>query len=125
MENESPKAFSATRRVIGIGETVFDILFKDDQPQTAVPGGSTFNSIVSLGRAGVPCAMLTEVGGDHVGDLICQYLHDNPEASGAEILAAARRIPPPMQIPPSGRPRRPLTEHPLVLTAKAGCRPQI
>ena len=65
------------KRVIGIGETVLDILFKDDQPQKAVPGGSTFNSIVSLGRAGVPCCMVTEVGGDHVGDLICNYLRDN------------------------------------------------
>lgn len=65
------------KRVIGIGETVLDILFKNDQPQKAVPGGSTFNSIVSLGRAGVPCAMVTEVGGDHVGDLICNYLHEN------------------------------------------------
>ncbi|MBR4783597.1 MAG: carbohydrate kinase [Bacteroidaceae bacterium] len=65
------------QRVIGIGETVLDILFKDDQPQKAVPGGSTFNSIVSLGRAGVPCAMVTEVGGDHVGDMICDYLQHN------------------------------------------------
>ena len=65
------------QRVIGIGETVLDILFKDDQPQKAVPGGSTFNSIVSLGRASVPCCMVTEVGGDHVGDLICNYLRDN------------------------------------------------
>ena len=58
-------------RIIGIGETVFDILFKNNQPQKAVPGGSTFNSIVSLGRAGMHCAMVTEAGGDHVGDLIC------------------------------------------------------
>lgn len=65
------------QRVIGIGETVLDILFREDQPQTAVPGGSTFNSIVSLGRAGVECAMVTEVGGDHVGDLICRYLQEN------------------------------------------------
>ena len=64
-------------RVIGIGETVLDILFKNDQPQKAVPGGSTFNSIVSLGRAGVPCIMVTEVGGDHIGDLICRYLVEN------------------------------------------------
>ena len=65
------------RRVIGIGETVLDILFKNDQPQKAVPGGSTFNSIVSLGRAGVPCAMVTEVGGDHIGDMICRFLQAN------------------------------------------------
>ena len=41
------------RRVIGIGETVLDIIFKDDQPISAVPGGSTFNCLVSLGRCGV------------------------------------------------------------------------
>ena len=69
------------KRVIGIGETVLDILFKNDQPQKAVPGGSTFNSIVSLGRVGVPCAMVTDVGGDHVGDLICRYLHDSGVSS--------------------------------------------
>ena len=65
------------QRVIGIGETVLDILFKNDQPQKAVPGGSTFNSIVSLGRAGVPCVMVTETGGDHIGDMICKFLRDN------------------------------------------------
>lgn len=72
---------SPMKRVIGIGETVLDILFKDDQPQKAVPGGSTFNSIVSLGRAGVPCVMVTEVGGDHIGDIICRYLQDNGVSS--------------------------------------------
>ena len=54
-----------------------DILFKNDQPQKAVPGGSTFNSIVSLGRAGVTCAIVTEVGGDHIGDIICRFLGEN------------------------------------------------
>ena len=28
------------RRVIGIGETIMDIIFKDGQPTAAVPGGS-------------------------------------------------------------------------------------
>ena len=65
------------RRVIGIGETVYDILFKNDQPLKAIPGGSTFNSIISLGRAGVDCAMVTEAGGDRIGDMICKYLRDN------------------------------------------------
>ena len=67
----------STKRVIGIGETVLDILFKNNQPQKAVPGGSTFNSIVSLGRAGVPCAIMTETGSDHVGDMICGFLKEN------------------------------------------------
>ena len=69
------------RCVIGIGETVLDILFKNDQPQKAVPGGSTFNSIVSLGRAGVSCVMVTEVGGDHIGDMICRFLEENGVSS--------------------------------------------
>ena len=42
------------RKVIGIGETILDIIFKNDQPHTAVPGGSVFNGLVSLGRLGVP-----------------------------------------------------------------------
>lgn len=37
------------RKVIGIGETVLDIIFKNGKPTEAVPGGSTFNGIVSLG----------------------------------------------------------------------------
>lgn len=56
---------------------MLDILFKNDQPKKAVPGGSTFNSIISLGRAGVPCIMVTEVGSDHIGDMICRYLTEN------------------------------------------------
>ena len=72
-----PDRSEKMRRVIGIGETVLDILFKNDQPQKAVPGGSTFNSIVSLGRAGVPCAMITQTGSDHIGDMICDFLRKN------------------------------------------------
>jgi len=73
----APNSCIMKKRVIGIGETVLDILFKNDQPQKAVPGGSTFNSIVSLGRAGIPCIMVTETGSDHVGDMICTFLKKN------------------------------------------------
>lgn len=55
------------RRVIGIGETILDILFKNDQPTVAVPGGSVFNGLVSLGRTGANVTFISEVGGDHVG----------------------------------------------------------
>ena len=79
--NKQPVYNMKYTRVIGIGETVLDILFKNDQPQKAVPGGSTFNSIVSLGRAGVPCAMVTEAGSDHIGDMICAFLQTNGVSS--------------------------------------------
>jgi fructokinase len=65
------------RKVIGIGETVLDIIFKNDQPIGAVPGGSVFNGIISLGRAGVPSSFISETGNDRVGQRIISFLKDN------------------------------------------------
>lgn len=65
------------RRVIGIGETILDILFKDNQAVTSVPGGSTFNSMISLGRVGVPSYFLSEIGDDKVGGIVRNFLRDN------------------------------------------------
>lgn len=64
-------------RIIGIGETVFDILFKDNQPVKAVPGGSVYNSMISLGRMGLDAAFISEVGDDRVGRLILSHLEDS------------------------------------------------
>ena len=63
--------------IVGLGETVYDIIFKDNQPVKAVPGGSAFNAMVSLGRSNADCMMVTEVGDDHIGDMIVQFLKDN------------------------------------------------
>jgi fructokinase len=65
------------RKVIGIGETILDIIFKDEQPIGAVPGGSVFNGIISLGRAGVKAAFISETGNDRVGRKIIKFLEDN------------------------------------------------
>lgn len=65
------------RKVIGIGETVLDIIFRHEQPVSAVPGGSTFNAIVSLGRTGVQTSMISETGNDRVGRHIIRFLEEN------------------------------------------------
>ncbi|NJO90632.1 MAG: carbohydrate kinase [Chloroflexia bacterium] len=65
------------RKVYGIGETVYDIIFKDGKPVTGTPGGSTYNCMISLGRCGVDGAFISETGNDKVGDLIVQFLEDN------------------------------------------------
>ena len=65
------------RHVIGIGETVLDIIFKEDQPVGAVPGGSVFNSIISLGRSGISCSFISETGNDRVGQRILAFLREN------------------------------------------------
>lgn len=65
------------RKVIGIGETILDIIFRNEQPTAAVPGGSVFNGIVSLGRAGVPICFISETGNDQVGNIILKFMRDN------------------------------------------------
>ena len=65
------------RKVIGIGETVLDIIFKEGQPVNAVPGGSTFNAIISLGRCGVNSTFISEAGNDRIGDYVIKFLKDN------------------------------------------------
>ena len=65
------------RKVIGIGESVLDIIFKNNKPVEAVPGGSTFNAITSLGRCGVNTSFISEAGKDHIGKYIINFLKNN------------------------------------------------
>ncbi len=65
------------RKVIGIGETILDIIFKDDQPIGAVPGGSVFNGLISLGRTGINTTFISETGNDRVGKRIISFLEEN------------------------------------------------
>lgn len=65
------------RKVIGIGETILDIIFKGNQPTKANPGGSVFNCLVSLGRLGLKPYFISEVGRDKVGDLILSFMQEN------------------------------------------------
>ncbi len=65
------------RSVFGIGETILDIIFKEGQPYKAVPGGSVFNGLISLGRLEVPVTFISELGKDQVGDLILRFMEQN------------------------------------------------
>ena len=71
------------RTIAGIGETVLDIVFKNGQPVAAVPGGSVFNSMLSLGRTvgrqfpDVKLIMESQVGDDYVADLVTSFMAEN------------------------------------------------
>ena len=65
------------RKVFGIGETIYDILFRQGQPVAAVPGGSVFNGLISLGRTGLDCTFVTEIGADLVGQNILKFMQEN------------------------------------------------
>ena len=71
------------RKIVGIGETVLDIVFKNGKPLAAVPGGSVFNSMVSLGRTAgrdfpdVRLIMESQVGDDYVADIVSSFMQEN------------------------------------------------
>lgn len=65
------------RKIIGIGETILDIIFRENRPYAAVPGGSVFNALVSLGRLGKEVLFISELGKDYVGDLIRSFMEEN------------------------------------------------
>ncbi|MCQ2150886.1 MAG: PfkB family carbohydrate kinase [Bacteroidales bacterium] len=77
------------RKIVGIGETVLDIIFRDDQPTAAIPGGSTFNAMISLGRMtakhfpDTKVLMVSETGSDHVGDIVTSFMEANSVCSEA------------------------------------------
>ena len=65
------------RRIFAIGETVFDIIFKDGKPVSSTPGGSMLNTAVSLGRLGLNVHFISEYGNDTIGDLVNDFLRSN------------------------------------------------
>ena len=79
------------RKVIGIGETILDIIFRDNQPIGAVPGGSMFNGLISLGRAGLNTTFISETGNDRVGRNIISFLEENHvDASNISVYPEAK-----------------------------------
>lgn len=62
---------------------MLDIVLRDGQPQAAVPGGSVFNSMISLGRTlGRDCpevslTMASQTGNDAVSDMVCAFMQEN------------------------------------------------
>lgn len=65
------------QRIYTIGETVYDIIFREGIPEKAVAGGAMLNTAVSLGRCGLPVSLVTEMGQDQVGRVIKDFLEKN------------------------------------------------
>jgi fructokinase len=64
-------------QIYAVGETILDIIFKGEEPQTAKAGGSSFNASITLGRLGAPITFISEMGQDRVGDLIQDFMEQN------------------------------------------------
>lgn len=56
-----------------------------------MPGGSTFNAIISLARAGVETTFISEAGNDRVGEKIINFLKDNgTDASHVSVFSDSK-----------------------------------
>lgn len=64
-------------RILILGETTFDIIFKEDKPVDARVGGSQLNTSISLGRLGMPVEFISHIGRDQVGSLAESFLREN------------------------------------------------
>ncbi len=60
-----------------LGESLMDIIFESDGKITAKAGGSMLNLSVSLGRAGKPVSLLSELGDDKVSEQVLGFLETN------------------------------------------------
>jgi fructokinase len=65
------------RKIYAIGETLYDIIFKNEQPQAGKPGGAMLNSTVSLGRLKLPVSLISEYADDNIGQIIDRFLQRN------------------------------------------------
>lgn len=80
-------------RIITIGETTYDIRFRDGKPTGAAVGGSQLNSAVSLGRCRLPVLFVTSVGRDTIGNLSVDFLlKNNVDTTAISRYAGNSRI---------------------------------
>lgn len=64
-------------RIFAIGETTYDIQFRNGSPNGGCPGGSAFNSSISLGRCVLPVSLISTYARDQIGDLANDLLLSN------------------------------------------------
>ncbi|MDA3816956.1 MAG: carbohydrate kinase [Prolixibacteraceae bacterium] len=64
-------------RIYTVGETTYDIIFRNGQPSAAIVGGSVLNTAITLGRLKLPVQFVSRMGNDQVGDLSLGFLKAN------------------------------------------------
>lgn len=64
-------------RIVGIGETIYSIVMKNNLPKEGKPDGDVFNTMVALGRKGMDATMISEVGNDRLGRQILEFMQAN------------------------------------------------
>lgn len=63
--------------IYALGETVYDIIIKDNSVIKATPGGSALNCALSLGRVDCGISFISETGNDKISETIFSFLKTN------------------------------------------------
>ncbi|PLX21456.1 MAG: hypothetical protein C0599_07930 [Salinivirgaceae bacterium] len=63
--------------IVAIGESVYDIIFKDGKPVSSVHGGSMYNVAISLGRSGSRVSFAGYYANDKIGKASQVFLAEN------------------------------------------------
>jgi fructokinase len=80
-------------RIFAIGETTYDIQFRNGIPSGGCGGGSAYNSAISLGRCGLPVSLISTFAYDRIGDLAQKFLLSNQvDCSGIQRFEGRSRI---------------------------------
>ncbi len=64
-------------RIYTIGDSNYDIIFKDGKPISGTPGGSMFNVAISLGRLGYTPHMIGDSSTDQIGAISREILKES------------------------------------------------
>jgi fructokinase len=75
---------SAQARILVVGEALIDVVRRADGRTEEIPGGSPANVAITLGRLGRAPRLLTALGADDHGRLLCNWLAE----SGVEVAHA-------------------------------------
>lgn len=64
-------------RIYAIGESAYDILFKNDKPYDGKVGGAVINTAVSLGRMNTDVYLVGDIADDKIGKITLNFLEEN------------------------------------------------
>lgn len=66
-----------TAHVTVIGEALIDVIRRPDSEQSAVVGGSSLNTAITMARLGLDVALISQVGTDAYGQMLRDYMSAN------------------------------------------------
>jgi fructokinase len=83
-------------KIIGIGETIMDLVFKNNTIEKIVPGGSVFNALVSLARSNENVLFVSETGNNIIGEKIIKFMTENN--MNTEFITRYEETPTPLSL---------------------------